>query len=225
MNFATWLKTLREKRGLLQKELASKVGCTPEAVSQWETGRREPNNLWRKKLAEFFGREGVILLNSWVEYGSQELMSKWLSQAVREKGLTPSGENKWIYLPLLGCAPTGKRSIEEEEVEEWIPFLKVDAKSRRLYILRVRGDSMNKAGIENGDRVIVNADGIPKNGSIVVVRVDGEATIKRWFRVEDQVTLMPDSMNPEHKATIVDLKRSEVLLRGVVDSIWCKKVR
>lgn len=128
-----------------------------------------------------------------------------------------------VRIPLLGSAPAGPKSFGSDEVESWHEFPKEIVKGRRLYLLRVTGDSMNRAGIESGDIVVVDADKEPTNGAAVVIRVDGDATIKRFYRTNDQITLTPDSTNPEHQPMIVG-KRSEVLLRGVVEAVWMKKI-
>jgi DNA polymerase V len=47
------------------------------------------------------------------------------------------------------------------------------------YIVRVSGDSMEQAGISDGDELIVNRALEPRDGSVVVAVLDGELTIKR----------------------------------------------
>lgn len=49
------IKELREKKGLLQKEFARKIGVSTPTISAWEQGSRFPNSTQRKKICEFFG--------------------------------------------------------------------------------------------------------------------------------------------------------------------------
>jgi Ni,Fe-hydrogenase maturation factor len=72
--------------------------------------------------------------------------------------------------------------------------------------------------------ILVDADKTPKNGNIVVARVDHECTIKRFYRTDHTVTLMPDSQNAKHQP-MTFTKENLVQIRGVVDSVYLKKVK
>lgn len=48
------LRKLRETKGLMQKEVASLLGISPQCYSSWETGTREPDNRTLKQIAVFF---------------------------------------------------------------------------------------------------------------------------------------------------------------------------
>ena len=61
------------------------------------------------------------------------------------------------------------------------------------YILRVRGDSMIKAGILEDDFVVVRPQDTAGDGEIVVALVGEEATVKRFFREDDHVRLQPEN--------------------------------
>ena len=61
------------------------------------------------------------------------------------------------------------------------------------FALRVRGDSMINAGILSGDKVIVRPQSTADHGQIVVARIEDEATVKRLWRKNGQVLLMPEN--------------------------------
>ena len=63
------------------------------------------------------------------------------------------------------------------------------------FCLRVRGDSMIKAGIFDGDKVVVRPQPTADDGQIVVARIEDEATVKRLRRRDGQVWLMPENDN------------------------------
>lgn len=48
------IKALRESQGMLQKDLAQRLGVTSQAVSSWEIGRTEPNMGQVAKMQEIF---------------------------------------------------------------------------------------------------------------------------------------------------------------------------
>ena len=83
--------------------------------------------------------------------------------------------------------------------------------------LKVRGDSMDAAGIKDGYTVIVRRQDTVDNGQIAVVLINGEdATLKRFSQNGNIVTLMPQSTNPIHQPFIFDLKDTHVDILGLV---------
>ena len=76
---------------------------------------------------------------------------------------------------------------------------------------------MNAARINDGDLVIIRRQDIVENGEIAAVMInDQDATLKRFSREGDIVTLMPQSMNPEYKPFIYNLKDTPVKILGRV---------
>ena len=95
-------------------------------------------------------------------------------------------------VPMLGRVPAGKPFLSEENIEGllWIPS---DMGSGKLFALQVKGDSMIGAGILDGDRVIVKQQGSAENGEIVCAVIDGEATLKRFYKKDGVVTLKAEN--------------------------------
>ncbi len=67
------------------------------------------------------------------------------------------------------------------------------------FFVRVTGDSMNRAGLDEGDLLIVDRSLTPKNNDIVIMRVDSEFTVKRFNKQGEKIFLTPDSSNPVFK--------------------------
>lgn len=97
-------------------------------------------------------------------------------------------------VPIVGLVPAGKPLLAEENIEG---FLTVGSDLARgtVFALRVKGDSMVEAGILEGDYVIVRRQTTAENGEIVCALVNGEATLKRFFRQGGAVTLKPENKN------------------------------
>ncbi|MBI5432095.1 MAG: repressor LexA [Planctomycetes bacterium] len=89
------------------------------------------------------------------------------------------------------------------------------SRSGELFALRVRGESMVGLGILDGDLVIVRRDAQVHDGDVVVAQVDGEATVKSFFRVRDAIELRP--ANPAFATLVVASDRELVLLGKVVE--------
>lgn len=58
---------------------------------------------------------------------------------------------------------------------------------------------MNKAGLDDGDLLIVDRSLTPKNNDIVIMRIDSEFTVKRFNKRGNKIFLSPDSSNPVFK--------------------------
>ena len=109
-----------------------------------------------------------------------------------------------VRIPLLGNAPCGNPFWSEENIEEYIDIEKSKIKNGYSYfILRAVGDSMNLAGINDGDLVLVRQQETAENGDTVVALVDNESTIKELHYSENVILLKPRSKNKSHKPIIV----------------------
>jgi repressor LexA len=95
-------------------------------------------------------------------------------------------------VPLLGRVPAGKPFLSDENTEGLLS-IPSDMASGRQFALVVKGDSMIGAGIQDGDRVIVKQQGTAENGEIVCALIDGEATLKRFFKKDGVVTLKAEN--------------------------------
>jgi repressor LexA len=103
-------------------------------------------------------------------------------------------------LPLVGQVAAGSPVLAEENIEDYLELPTLAGGDEADYLLQVRGDSMRDAGIMDGDHVVVQRRDSALDGEIVVALVEGEATVKRFFREGDRVRLQPenDTMEPIH---------------------------
>lgn len=116
-----------------------------------------------------------------------------------------------VPVPLVGQVPAGPLMTADENIEGWLRLPRKNLKphSAKFFLLRVRGDSMNKAvvagsRIENGDLIVVRQQPTAAPGEIVVVVIDGEATVKQLERGPNYFFLRPQSTNLEHQPIVVD---------------------
>lgn len=132
----------------------------------------------------------------------------------------PTGETaaaqRWIEVPIVGRVNAGLPLYAQQE---WEGSLVLDGalyRGRHLFALRVRGDSMQGAGILDGDLAVCLPRQYAENGEIVVALVHGEeATVKRFFLHRDHVELRPE--NPEYP--IMRYGFDAVLVQGKVVGI------
>lgn len=122
--------------------------------------------------------------------------------------------------PLLGTVRAGLPMYAEENIEGYIPIMQTDG--AKYFWLCVRGDSMNAAGIFEGDEILVRQQPEVENGQIAVVLVNGdEATVKRFYQTGNMVTLTPQSFNPAHQPQVYNADEVPVRVVGLV--VECRK--
>jgi repressor LexA len=120
------------------------------------------------------------------------------------KALEDPAHARTLRIPLVGSAPCGAPLLAEQNIEAWIPVSERLARpSHRYFLLRAKGDSMNRAGIEDGDLVLVREQPTANNGDRVVALIDDEATIKEFRRGGDVIALRPRSSRPGHKPIVL----------------------
>lgn len=125
-----------------------------------------------------------------------------------------NNSSKTVKVPVVGYVPCGVPFLAEENIEKQIVVSEKIAKPPyKYFMLRAIGDSMNKAGINNGDLVLVRQQVIANNGDMVVALIDDEATIKRLRLHKDHIILEPDSTNPEHCPIVLE---RDFRIQGVV---------
>lgn len=101
---------------------------------------------------------------------------------------------------VIGKVAAGKPifAIENLEDEIDLPPELFGINNGDMFILNISGDSMIKAGIFNGDKIVVRKQPVAENGEIVVAMVDDSATVKRFYKESGHVRLQPenDFMSP-----------------------------
>ncbi len=136
------------------------------------------------------------------------------TEALKKKGLLTSNKyqsrsfkitqsfSKKFNIPLVGAVACGQPILATENIEAYIPY-QVKGDPKEYFFLRAVGDSMNKAGIENNDLVLIKKQQTAEPGDKVVALVGDDATIKIFQNGNGCAVLEPRSTNPEHKPIYV----------------------
>ena len=208
--FADMLKRLRKEKGLSQLELGSMLGVGKSTISMYENGQRKPSFEMLETIADFFNVDMNYLT------GKTQCRNKY--QEIVNATLPTSFPVEFSHLkriPILGRIPAGAPMYADEYIEG---YTYTDLNGGYEYFgLKVRGDSMDAAGIKDGYTGSVRRQDTVDNGQIAVVLINGEdATLKRFSQNGNIVTLMPQSTNPIHQPFIFDLKDTHVDILGLV---------
>lgn len=165
----------RTELDLTMKELADKVGVAEGTISRWESG--EIKNMRRDKIKALAKALQI----------SPKLLMDWNEED--EVGLPPY-ENiipiKKKSFPVIGTIAAGTPIDAEQNIETYVPE---DEDLDADYALRIKGDSMIEADINDGDIVFIREQPDVENGEIAAVYVDGGATLKRVYKDDKGVSL------------------------------------
>jgi len=177
------IREARQARGISLRQLAGRVGIHFSHLSKIENGKDTIGRDSLAKIAEELGVDHDLLLG---ESGHQT-----------------------IPFRVLGDVAAGVPIEAIENVETFDLSKIFDPHAH--FLLRVKGDSMILDAINDGDMAIVRHTTVARNGDTVVAVIDGEATLKRFRKVKNFITLAPanDQMTP------IEYPASRVEIRGV----------
>ena len=123
-------------------------------------------------------------------------------------------------IPIVGRVQAGEPILAIENIEGYLNLDRSFASSGDVFLLRVQGDSMIDAHIQDGDFALVKPQPNAENGEIIVALIEDEATIKRIFKKRDLIRLEP--ANPKMEPIIVKKGEKKVTIVGKVIGIFRK---
>jgi repressor LexA len=121
-----------------------------------------------------------------------------------------------ITMPIVGKVAAGVPITAQENLEgEFVLPASFVPRVNDAFMLRVQGDSMIDAAILDGDLIMVKPQRVARDGEIVVAMIEGEATVKRFFRESGRVRLQPEnaSMEPIYASDVEIIGRVEAVVR------------
>jgi repressor LexA len=117
-----------------------------------------------------------------------------LELTASNKSKDDSVQYSTVSVPLIGRVTAGVPVWAEENFEGIISVDRsIVGRATRLFALHVRGESMIKAGIYDGDIAIAQQQSVADHGDIVIALLGDEATVKRFFRKKKAITLQPEN--------------------------------
>ncbi len=198
--FKTNLNKLLEKNHSTQKEIAEKIGVSPQTFNTWTQGKAIPRMGKIQKLADYFGINKSDLIND-----------------PKDKANSLSTS---VVIPVLGSVPAG---IPLDAIEDIIDYEEIPQSwtngEREFFALKVKGDSMIPKYIE-GDIIIVRKASDCESGQDCVVYVNGyDATLKKVIKKQDHIILQP--LNPSYEPKMFDYndEANPISIAGIVVEI------
>ena len=142
------------------------------------------------------------------------------SRALEIIGGSPKQAGEVFSVPIVGRVRAGEPILAVENVEGYIRLDRSLLSSENVFLLRVQGDSMVEAHIQDGDFALVKPQSNAENGEIVVALIEDEATIKRIFKKRDLIRLEP--ANPAMEPIVIKKGEKRVTIVGKVIGIFRK---
>jgi repressor LexA len=142
------------------------------------------------------------------------------SRAIEIVGRLSFSKGRVLAVPIAGTVRAGEPILAIENIEGHIHLDRSLVSSEDVFLLRVQGDSMIEAHIQDGDFALVKPQANAENGEIVVALVEDEATIKRIFKKRDLIRLEP--ANPRMEPIVVKKGEKLVSIVGKVVGIFRK---
>ena len=122
---------------------------------------------------------------------------KQVNKRSRTMELVKTGEEgeDFIEIPILGTVAAGRPILSLENMDGSIRLHRSFTRNGGKYFaLRVKGDSMENAGIMNGDTAVIEQSDMVRNGEIAVVMLDDDAvTLKTFYRENARIRLQPEN--------------------------------
>lgn len=187
-NLAERISAFIEARGLKRKDFAAVIGITYDGLQSYLQAKAEPPRSFWQTLKE--------------KYPDADLEFLMFGIKKEEPNIDMEMQREVFKVPVVSEIPAGgfTRSFEDLISEE---HTYTTIKRPGTFALRVKGDSM-KILIEPGDLVILTPDVIFENGKVyAIIAGDSEATLKRVFREDDILRLVPE--NKKYKETRIQI--------------------
>ena len=180
------IRARREELGISQEELAKRLGYkSRSSINKIEKGE---NDIPQSKIVAF--AQALQTTPERLMGWEQPTESPDILKLPNIEPYNPT------MVPIVGTIAAGTPILAEENIEGYAPLQDKNAD----FALTVKGDSMIGDNIHPGDIVFIRQQPTVEIGEIAAVLIDGDATLKHFYRDGDSVTLV--SSNPKYKPMV-----------------------
>lgn len=174
------IKEMRKSRKMTLKELGEHIGLSESNTKRYEDGQIKTVGIDIIKKIALALDVPASYLTGWEEIPQYQKLSNYVPIAKKK-------------IPLLGEIAAGQPIYADEHIEEFLP---VDDEVKADFALKIKGDSMINAQINDGDIVFIRQQSDVDNGQIAAVLIDDSATLKRVYHVNGGLQLQAE--NPKY---------------------------
>lgn len=184
------IRKRRKELGLTAEQVAERLGKNRATIYRYESNGIEnlPSavleplaKVLQTTPAELMGWSSTNVADTTLDYTVPELKEK------KKEGV-----------PLLGTIAAGLPILAEENIEE---YFDIAASIKADFALRIKGNSMIDAGINDGDIAFLRKQQTLETGEIGAIVIDNEATLKRFYKTNSSIVLQPE--NKDYQPIII----------------------
>lgn len=177
LTYGERIRRLRESQKMSQDDLATKIGYSNRStIAQIEANKIDLNMSRLKQFANALHTNMAYLLG-WTGDSSANFME-----------LDPEIAIQSYRVPIIGQIACGQPLLAEQN---YSGYFAADGRIKADYCLQAKGESMIDVGIGDGDYVFIKYQQEVENGEIAVVLIDGETTLKRFYKQAEYIILKP----------------------------------
>ena len=174
------IKEMRKSRKMTLKELGEHIGLSESNTKRYEDGQIKTVGIDIIKKIALALDVPASYLTGWEDIPQYQKLSNYVP-IIKKK------------IPLLGEIAAGQPIYADEHIEEFLP---VDDEVKADFALKIKGDSMINAQINDGDIVFIRQQSDVDNGQIAAVLIDDSATLKRVYHMDGVIQLQAE--NPQY---------------------------
>lgn len=178
------IKEMRKSRKMTLKELGEHIGLSESNTKRYEDGQIKTVGIDIIKKIALALDVPASYLTGWEDIPRYQKLSNYVP-IIKKK------------IPLLGEIAAGQPIYADEHIEEFLP---VDDEVKADFALKIKGDSMINAQINDGDIVFIRQQSDVDNGQIAAVLIDDSATLKRVYHMDGVIQLQAE--NPQYPPMI-----------------------
>lgn len=119
-----------------------------------------------------------------------------------------------VNIPIIGTVTAGTPILAVENIEGYFPLLSEDTPKGENFMLHVKGESMIKRGIYDGDMILVHKQETANNGDMIVALLDDSVTVKTFYREDGHIRLQPEN------DTMASIIVNDVVILGKVVGLF-----
>jgi repressor LexA len=125
-----------------------------------------------------------------------------------------------VEVPVIGKIAAGTPIDAVENVEETLKLDKSMVPDGQVFIVKVKGDSMKDAGINNGDYAFIRRQPTCRSGQVIAVLLDEEVTLKEFSKKGHSIKLLPH--NRKYKPITIEPARLRMSILGILVGVFRK---
>jgi len=149
-------------------------------------------------------KKQYIIRRPWLSRGIELIHSPRIKQVEGEVG----------YIPIIGRVAAGEPIFAAENIDGMLAVDDTFIPTKKVFALKVKGDSMTGAGILDGDYVLARRQHTAEPGEIIVFIIGDEITVKRYDTKGDKVFLIPE--NEAYETRVMKKSDPELQIAGKV---------